>query len=98
MTDDRDNTEKTEEMTEDKSVTAAENEDDAAGGVAESENDPLREELLTSILSYGKQYNIERISEAYEYAKSLHEGQTRKSGEPYIYYPVAVARTPASCL
>ncbi len=96
MTDDRDNTEKTEEMTEDKSVTAAENEDDAAGGVAESENDPLREELLTSILSYGKQYNIERISEAYEYAKSLHEGQTRKSGEPYIYHPVAVAEITAS--
>ena len=31
------------------------------------------------------------IEEAYEYARALHEGQYRKSGEPYIIHPVSVA-------
>ncbi len=31
------------------------------------------------------------ICRAFEFAYSLHEGQTRKSGEPYICHPVAVA-------
>ena len=39
----------------------------------------------------GKKYNIEKITKAYEYAKQLHEGQYRKSGEEYICHPVAVA-------
>jgi len=33
----------------------------------------------------------ERIEAAFELANSAHEGQTRKSGEPYIRHPVAVA-------
>ena len=32
------------------------------------------------------------IVRAYEIARSLHEGQFRKSGEPYIIHPVAVAK------
>ncbi|MEJ5254663.1 MAG: bifunctional (p)ppGpp synthetase/guanosine-3',5'-bis(diphosphate) 3'-pyrophosphohydrolase [Acidimicrobiales bacterium] len=32
------------------------------------------------------------ISRAYEVAAAAHRGQTRKSGEPYITHPVAVAR------
>ena len=39
----------------------------------------------------GRKYNIEKITKAYEYAKQLHEGQYRKSGEEYICHPVAVA-------
>src|SRR5699024_3818031 len=31
------------------------------------------------------------IKRAYEYAKKSHEGQFRKSGEPYIVHPVQVA-------
>ncbi|QCS48613.1 bifunctional (p)ppGpp synthetase/guanosine-3',5'-bis(diphosphate) 3'-pyrophosphohydrolase [Picosynechococcus sp. PCC 11901] len=31
------------------------------------------------------------ISEAFRFAHALHEGQTRKSGEPYIAHPIAVA-------
>ncbi len=30
------------------------------------------------------------LREAYEFARECHEGQTRKSGEPYITHPVAV--------
>ena len=35
--------------------------------------------------------NIEDIQRAYETAAKAHEGQLRKSGEPYITHPVAVA-------
>jgi GTP pyrophosphokinase len=31
------------------------------------------------------------LIEAYEFAKALHEGQFRKSGEPYMMHPVSVA-------
>lgn len=31
------------------------------------------------------------ILKAYEYAKSLHNGQVRQSGEPYISHPLNVA-------
>ena len=31
------------------------------------------------------------ILRAYEVARRCHEGQTRKSGEPYITHPIAVA-------
>ena len=54
---------------------------------------------MTSFLEYlgknEKYYDIPKITEAYEYADSLHEGQFRQSGEPYISHPVAVARVVA---
>ncbi len=48
----------------------------------------LREKLAT-YLSVDK---IELISESYAVAYAAHEGQFRKSGEPYITHPIAVAR------
>ncbi len=47
--------------------------------------------LLNILEATGKKYDLEMISRAYEYARSLHEGQFRVSGEPYISHPVAVA-------
>lgn len=43
-----------------------------------------------------KKYNddeedINQIKKAYDYAKDLHEGQFRQSGEPYIIHPLNVA-------
>lgn len=35
---------------------------------------------------------VELIRKAYLFAKESHEGQTRKSGEPYIIHPIAVAQ------
>ena len=47
--------------------------------------------LVTMLKATGKKYDIKKIENAYEYARALHEGQFRASGEPYISHPVAVA-------
>ena len=49
-------------------------------------------EDLIKALERKKYIDIGLVTRAYEYAKSLHEGQTRKSGEPYISHPIAVAK------
>ena len=35
--------------------------------------------------------DMERIHAAFELAKTAHADQKRKSGEPYIFHPIAVA-------
>ncbi|MBR2371209.1 MAG: bifunctional (p)ppGpp synthetase/guanosine-3',5'-bis(diphosphate) 3'-pyrophosphohydrolase [Clostridia bacterium] len=47
--------------------------------------------LLNILKATGKQYDIEKIQKAYEYAKALHDGQFRASGEAYISHPIAVS-------
>ncbi len=47
--------------------------------------------LLKTLENTKKQYDIDKIREAFLYAKALHEGQMRQSGDPYISHPVAVA-------
>ncbi|BBH19294.1 GTP pyrophosphokinase [Paenibacillus baekrokdamisoli] len=49
------------------------------------------EHLLDKASTYMKEQDLKRISEAYEFAEQAHHGQVRKSGEPYILHPVAVA-------
>ncbi len=49
------------------------------------------EKILSVIRGSEKHYDVEKISRAYLYAKALHEGQFRMSGEPYISHPIAVA-------
>lgn len=41
--------------------------------------------------TYMKDPDLQRIREAYEFADRAHSGQVRKSGEPYILHPLAVA-------
>ncbi|MDE6139257.1 MAG: hypothetical protein K2F57_07280, partial [Candidatus Gastranaerophilales bacterium] len=36
--------------------------------------------------------DIALVEKAYKFAKKLHEGQFRVSGEPYIIHPVEVAK------
>ena len=49
------------------------------------------EKILAVLEKSEKHYDIEKIERAYLYAKALHEGQYRVSGEPYISHPIAVA-------
>lgn len=49
------------------------------------------EQLLEKASAYIKEPDLERIREAYEFADEAHHGQVRKSGEPYILHPLAVA-------
>lgn len=49
------------------------------------------EKVLSVLEKSEKHYDIEKIERAYLYAKALHEGQYRVSGEPYISHPIAVA-------
>ena len=49
------------------------------------------ERLLFILNKTGKNYDTEKIKKAYEYAREVHEGQFRNSGEAYISHPVAVA-------
>jgi GTP pyrophosphokinase len=48
-------------------------------------------ESLRPALAYLSPDEINAIEEAYEFSRSAHEGQFRKSGEPYISHPLAVA-------
>ena len=50
-----------------------------------------REEFLQTIADYNPKYDLELIGRAYDKAKEMHEGQLRKSGEPYLIHPLAVA-------
>ena len=47
--------------------------------------------LLAVIEKNERNYDLEKIKKAFLYAKELHDGQFRLSGEPYVCHPVAVA-------
>lgn len=49
------------------------------------------EKLLEKASAYIKPQDLQRIKEAYDFAEKAHENQVRKSGEPYILHPLAVA-------
>ena len=57
----------------------------------------MNEELITSFLNKIKkgysQEDFDKIRRAAEYANQMHAEQKRKSGEPYIIHPLAVAET-----
>lgn len=48
--------------------------------------------LFSNLESRMSPENMKRIVAAYQLAKEAHKGQKRKSGEPYIIHPIAVAR------
>ena len=48
--------------------------------------------LEKTIRSYNPAADFEQIRAAFEVADKAHGGQKRKSGEPYIIHPLAVAQ------
>ena len=49
------------------------------------------EELISRIRKYHPDDDMDLVQRAYEFAEKAHEGQVRKSGDPYFCHPVAVA-------
>jgi guanosine-3',5'-bis(diphosphate) 3'-pyrophosphohydrolase len=49
------------------------------------------EDLIVLVRNYNPRTNADLLRRAYAYGLLMHEGQTRKSGEPYFTHPVAVA-------
>ena len=49
------------------------------------------EDLIALVRNYNPRCNADLIRRAYSYGLKMHEGQIRKSGEPYFTHPVAVA-------
>lgn len=52
--------------------------------------------LLTMLGASEQHYDLQKIIRAFEYAREMHKGQFRKSGEEFISHPVAVAEIVAS--
>jgi guanosine-3',5'-bis(diphosphate) 3'-pyrophosphohydrolase len=51
----------------------------------------LLEELLAELATYSDDADQELVRRAFRFAASAHEGQQRRSGEPFITHPVGVA-------
>jgi guanosine-3',5'-bis(diphosphate) 3'-pyrophosphohydrolase len=49
------------------------------------------DQLLTRLQAYHPEADLGMVRKAYEFSVRAHEGQTRRSGEPYVKHPVAVA-------
>ena len=50
------------------------------------------DELLAGYLNSNHRKKVEIIERAFNFAKEAHKGVRRRSGEPYIMHPIAVAR------
>ena len=49
-------------------------------------------ELLAAYLKSNHRRKVERITKAFNFANQAHAGVKRRSGEPYIMHPIAVAK------
>ena len=49
------------------------------------------DQLLSRLRSYQPDADLSVVRKAYEFSAKAHEGQKRRSGEPYVQHPVAVA-------
>ncbi|WP_026280628.1 bifunctional GTP diphosphokinase/guanosine-3',5'-bis pyrophosphate 3'-pyrophosphohydrolase [Thioalkalivibrio sp. ALE9] len=70
----------------------------APGAVSAATGDSTRfliSDLCSELEAYLEPEEVEEVYRAYLLGAESHEGQTRKTGEPYIYHPLAVARTMA---
>lgn len=49
------------------------------------------EDLVLRVQSYYPQVDVQLLKKAYTFSEKAHEGQIRRSGEPYISHPLSVA-------
>src|SRR5574341_1722453 len=49
------------------------------------------DQLLDRVKSYHSEADLGVVRKAYEFSAKVHEGQLRRSGEPYLQHPIAVA-------
>lgn len=49
------------------------------------------DQLLDRVKSYNAEADLNIVRKAYEFSAKAHEGQRRRSGEPYLQHPIAVA-------
>lgn len=59
-------------------------------GISDSSPETI-EELIDKVRSYNPNADFSILQKAYDLANSAHEGQVRRSGEPYIIHPLGVA-------
>ena len=52
----------------------------------------LASPLFAQAANYLSPHELEILKEAYQYSREAHQGQFRKTGEPYVSHPVAVSQ------
>ncbi len=57
-----------------------------------SPESPAVADLLERVRTYLPEDRIELIADAYEFAESSHDGQMRRTGDPYISHPLEVTK------
>ena len=60
-------------------------------GARQSQTSPVLEPLLVAVRANHPKADVALLERAYETAELAHRGQVRRSGDPYITHPVAVA-------
>ena len=82
---------KTTSTREERRVTAASDRDSLLKPADFTDPAALYDSLIKEILEYHPSADLDMIEKAYKVARDAHEGQLRKSGEPYIIHPLCVA-------
>ena len=59
---------------------------------AERHHQDLVDELIAAVEAYNPGVDKELLARAFRFAATAHEGQARRSGEPFIHHPWAVAK------
>src|SRR5512135_3529587 len=49
------------------------------------------DQILSEVAGYHPGADLQMVRKAYDFAAAAHEGQTRKSGDPYVTHPLSVA-------
>ena len=52
----------------------------------------LLDELVEDVLEYAPDVDVELLAAAFELSCIHHDGQVRRSGEPFVYHPWGVAK------